>query len=46
MNIVSSTSRITLGAVSSLNFVYERSTSRDIPAGAQDVPSHESGQIS
>jgi len=46
MNIVSSTSRITPGAVSSLNFVYERSTSRAIPAGTQCVPSHESGHTS
>ncbi len=46
MNLVSSTSRITLGVVSSLNVVYARSTHRATPAGATAVTSHESGQIS
>lgn len=46
MSTMSSTSRITLDTVSSLNLTNERSTSRTIPAGTPDVPSQESGQIS
>lgn len=46
MTTMSSTSRITLSAVSSLNLVYERSTIRTIPAGTSYVPSQESGHIS
>ncbi|MET3961402.1 hypothetical protein ABIE44_001336 [Marmoricola sp. OAE513] len=38
-----SASRITPRAVSSLDFMNERSVYRDTPAGMTDVPSQESG---
>ncbi len=45
MSAMSCTSRITLGALPSLNFMYGRSTTHAIPVGTSYVSFQESGTL-